>query len=346
MHTVLSKFGLQLPSSLALAGGRVGAMPKTNVAGTVFDANIKIENKLTISGGISKQFHVLNTMDVGGETFVELKKSENWLCRMVAGYHKNNSPLKRTRFLETLRSTALAALKPVLAGDGSEPTPADEGSDKADDSDDPMAALCPADAPPPKRRRGTKGRGRGRGRGRAPGAAETPVHVEGAIDVNVAIPCDSNGATDTFRVYVRGQLATLKRATPRTLNLWAAIDSVPNVLAALRTEYESHGVPPIADDAADDTGDEAAAALGAGMSLKVWFDFRSRAWVVGQGTGSGKHILQKFPVPQFKRGSKVLLSQDEYKQAMAATKAKADACVADVSPAAVPSGAGTSQETP
>ena len=268
-----------------------------------FNGNITVESRLTITGGVSKQCHVLNSMEVDGETFIEMKKTENWICRMIGGYHCNNSPLKRTRFLETLRAAAHKKATPALAGGDS-------------DSDDPMQTLCPAGAPPTKRPRG-RGRAGGRGgRGRGRAAVAKRTLMEGPVDVKA--PCSVSVTVENVRIYVRGD-------SSRTSTLWVAVDSVPAVLSALRAEFESHGVPAIENVADGDVGEGDEAALVAGVAREVWFDYRSRAWIVGQrGGAQDKHItMKKFPVPQCKRGSSELLGSIEYKEALEAIKKKA-----------------------
>ena len=111
---------------------------------------VSLSRQLVFAGGFQRKSFKLETTvvatDNGVETFVMLRKQEEWLLKAVAGKGGRPGALTRTKIFGALK----AQLRAAVAAVGSH-TSDSQGSDAVGpDPADPMTALAPI-APLPKK---------------------------------------------------------------------------------------------------------------------------------------------------------------------------------------------------
>lgn len=242
---------------------------------------LAVEMKLALSGGCLREPRVLRLTEIDGSEYVEVGKSVDWVCQLIAGSSRSGSPLKCVKLIDDLRKQ----IGGVTGADARD-------DDDAADADDPMAALMASGSTRSKNRRtrssatdSRKSSGCARGSG-----TPTPVQVK-LPSGELIWACNDVGGKPKCHVDVQ------------VGKLYVRVDGLSAFLTALRTDFDSMGV----DEDGDDDEEEHDAS-----KPSLCFAHRDCAWVATYTDLEGVRKRRRFHVPKCEAGSKKYLSEEAY----------------------------------
>ena len=191
-----------------------------------FASSVEFKTQLTLKAGASNQWHIVKTVTVEGETFVEVGKQVNWFCLVVCGRGRSGNPLKRTRTFEHMRKDIARQL--CLAPAGCD----------AEDSDDPMASLGMEHAERLPRRRAAARKESKRQR-QSKSDQTTASHL-----LTVRLPASAPAGAEQVALYVKDVPNTQAHSSKNAANasLWIHTRTCRrcwplSVRSTLRTEF-------------------------------------------------------------------------------------------------------------
>jgi hypothetical protein len=233
--------------------------------------DVKVGPMTTITGGmLSQPMHLTTTpfhAGAGDGDFVLLKKGDRWLSSSACGPTNRQQGLQRTRMLETLITTAQAAVAaaaeaPELDGPpaGADPPAHDPmAAFEYEDEDTPPPALAGPDGPdtPPKKARRQK-----------------VVRRNAMVNLTMPAQCkemhpDCDG-TRKVTCYVKD-----------SRHVYMSVDDVPWLVRYVHEQYVLGGIPLVEHPRSRVKEDDASAPAfaGQGGAAPISWDFTTDAWV-------------------------------------------------------------------
>ena len=271
-----------------------------------FNQGVTFAKQWTIRAGCSKEWHIVNAMEVGGDVFVEIGKQIPWVCQTVCGVGRSMAPLRRTSVLETLRKEVRGQLSPAPAGG-------------AFDDDDPLANMLSegvgVHTPRKKKARRSK---------KSEGGPEESQRV-----VEVSLKQQGQSLPEPVKVWARCTSRPTGNDCERLTNIWVHQDNVHQVLEALHNDARTRGVPEPEPAGGHPLAPEPAPAGGDACVSGLSYDHRDGAWLAVARGADEKRIVKKFYVSKLKTGTREPLGVEEFRGELAKSRAEAEAWLAE-----------------